>query len=490
MKQIKTLFVVSLLITCMYIPCIAAAGNNDGMGMAADAQVNKTIGQAQAANSRIGSAGPDMAAGAQAIRRDGRNDLQRAREIYRNNRTPENQQMLMGAAQDHLLQMLDLMIERLELMQEQIKFAEEKNVMVPKGASGTINRRILELEGYKLEVESADTAADLRSVARSINQEWGSIRREILHYAKYMIAVRTEAYIDKANDIFDLLEVKISELEGEDVDTTDLRRNLDEFDAKLVCVENNHALAKEAVSDDEINSGDVQKYIRNANRCIGEANHILRVMFKELRALEGYRNGAVVLSGSGTLEASGSGTAWVSGSPDLALSCDQGTLMARDRAGDMVIDVTGSGVKDQSGIWTMYNGFDGTADITGSDVSVALVGSGIDLTVTGTGQAILVGDGTYQVRGSDDGLISSGDWQEQRDEYEIGIEAIVSEEDEYAGDLADEAEDEPAANETVNESADDPANESDSETDEVLGGDADTSGNETESETGDSEVAS
>jgi len=522
MKQITTLFVVSLLLTCMYIPCIAAAGNNDGLH-AYDAQVNKTIGQVQAANVRAGSAGMDLAADARAAMKDAKDDLQRAREIYRNNRTPENKQRLIDTAKDHLLHMLDLMIERLELLQEQIEFAEENNIIVPKGASDNIDRYIMRLESYEPEVESADTAADLRSVARSINQEWRSIHKELLHYAKYMAAVRTEAYIDKANDTSDLLEVKISALEGEDVDTTDLRQNLDEFNAKLDCVEENYELAKAAVSDDEINPGEVQQYIRNVSRCIREANQILRELFKELRVLEGYRNGAVVLSGSGTLEASGSGTAWISGSSDLGLSCDYGTLMVRDRAGDTNVTVTGNGVKDQSSRWTVYHGFDGTADITGSDVSVALVGSGIDLTVTGTGRAILVGDGTYQVHGSDGGLISSGDWQEQRDEYDIGIEAIVSEEDESTGDdltnesdsgtdevgdgdadtsgnetesgtdggesadeAEDEVEDEPAANETVNESA----NETDSGTDEVGDGDADASGNETESGTDDSGVAS
>ena len=475
MNQIKTLFVVSLLLTCMYIPCIAAAGNNGGL-RAYDAQVNKTIGQVQAANVRDGSAGIGMAADAQAIRRAGRNDLQRAREMYQNNRTPENQQMLTGAAKDHLLQMLDLMIERLELLQERIEFAEENNILVPENASENIDRYILRLEGYKPEVESADTPADIRSVARSINQEWRSIRREILRYTKYMIAVRIEAYIDKAGDISDRLDVKISELEDEGADTTNLRQNQEDFKEKLVCVEENYELAKEAVSDDEINSGEVRQYIRNASHCIREANHILREIFRELRALEGYRNGAVILNGTGTLEASGSGTAWMHGSLDLALVCDYGTLMVHDRAGDMDINVTGNGVKDQTGRWTIYHGFDGTADITGSDVSVVLVGSGVELTVTGTGRVILVGDGTYQVSGSGGDVISSGDWQEPRDEYEIGIAESVSEEDESTGDES--------ADETVNKSADEPANESDSETDEDGDGDADASGNETESESG------
>jgi hypothetical protein len=185
-------------------------------------------------------------------------------------------------------------------------------------------------------------------------------------------------------------------------------------------------------------------------------------------------NGAVILNGTGTLEASGSGTAWIHGSLDLALVCDYGTLMVHDHTGDMVVNVTGSGVKDQSGRWTMYHGFDGTADITGSDVSVVLVGSGIDLTVTGTGRAILVGDGIYQTLGSDDSLILSGDWQEPRDGYKIGVDESVFEEDESTG----------------GESTDEAANESDSETDEVGDGDTDASGNETESGTDDSGAAS
>ena len=441
MKQITTLFVVSLLLTCMYVPCIAAAGNNDGL-RAYDAQVNKTMGQARAANVSTGSAGMGMAADAQAIKGAGGNGLQRAQQIYRNDRTPENRQMLMGAAQDHLLQMLDQMIERLELLQEQVEFAEDKDITVPKGASESLDRYKLRLEGYKPQVQSADTEADLMLVARSINQEWGPIRREILHYAKYMVAARTGAYIGKANDISDRLDAKISKLGDEGVDTTDLRQNLDDFNAKIVCVEENYELAKDAVSNNEINPLDVRQYIQNSRRCIVEANHLLREMFKELRSLEGYSSGAVlsngtgtvVLTGTGTLEASGSGMVWIHGSPDLALSCDNGTLKLQDHAGDMKITVTGNGVKGQSGIWTMYRGFDGTTDITGSDVSVALVGSGIELTVTGTGQAILTGDGTYQVSGSDDSLISSGDWQEPRDGYEVGMDASVFEEAEFSGD--------------------------------------------------------
>ncbi|PXF60449.1 MAG: hypothetical protein C4B59_09235 [Candidatus Methanogaster sp.] len=474
MNKIKTLFVVSLLLTCLYIPCIAAAGNNDGLHTQ-DAQVDRTVGQAHA--------GMGVAADAQATRRDSRDELQRAREVYRNDKTPENQQMLMDAAKDYLLQMLDLMIGRLTLLQERIEFAEKNNILVPDGASENIDRYIIRFEGYEIEVRSADTAADIRSVARSINHEWRSSRREILHCTKYMLASRIELYLEKANNIYDRLDVKIGELEDEDVDTTNLRQNQEDFKEALVCIEENYELAKEAVSDDEINSGEVRQYIRNASRCIREANNLLRDMFRELRALEGYMDGAVILTGTGSFDASGSGTAWLHGSLDLALVCDSGTLMVRDRAGDMEIAVTGNGVKGQSGRWTVYHGFDGTADITGSDVSVVLVGSGVDLTVTGTGRAILVGDGTYQVKGSGGDMISSGDWQEPRDGYEIGVDESVSEEGDSTGDdLLDEAEDETAV--------DDTANEPDSGTDDAGDGDTDTSNNETESGTDDNGATS
>jgi len=452
MNKIKTLFVVSLLLTCLYIPCIAAAGNNDGQHTH-DAQVNRTIGQAHAASVRAGPAGMGVAADAQATRKGSKDDLQRAREAYRNDKTPENQQVLTDAAKDHLLQMLDLMIGRLEFLQERIEFAEKNDILLPDGASENVDRYILRFEGYKIEVRSADTATDIRSIARSINQEWRSSRREILHCTKYMLAARIELYLEKANNIYDRLDVKIGEHDDEGVDTTNLRQNQEDFKEALVCVEENYELAKEAASDDEVNSGEVQQYIQNASRCIREANNLLREMFRELRALEGYRNGAVILNGTGSFDASGSGTAWLHGSLDLTLVCDYGTLMVCDRAGDMEIAVTGNGVKDQSGRWTVYHGFDGTADITGSDVSVVLVGSGVDLTVTGTGRAILVGDGVYHVSGSGGDIISSGDWQEPRDEYKIGIDESVSEDGESTGDdSVDEAKDDTAANETVNES--------------------------------------
>lgn len=479
MNRIKTFFIVSLLLTCLCIPCIAAADNDEEVHTHG-AQVNKTTGQAQVASVHTGHIG--MAADAQATGRDNRDNLQRARETYRNNKTPENQQMLVDAAKDRLLQMLDLMIGRLKLLQERIEFAEDNRLLVPDNASENVDRYILSLEGYQSEVSSADTAADIRSVARSINMEWRSSRREILHCTKYMLAARIELYLMKANNISDRLDVKIGELEDEGADTTDLRENQEDFKEKLVCVEENYERAKEAISNDELNSSEVRQYIQNSSRCIREANHILREMFKELRALEDYMGGAVMLNGTGSLDANGSGTAWIIGSLDLVLSCDHGTLMVRDRTGDMEITVTGNGVKDQSDRWTMYHGFNGTADITGSDVSVVLAGSGVDLTVTGTGRAILVGDGIYQVKGSGGDVSLSGDWQEPRDKHRISIANSVSEGDESTGDdSADEAEDEPA---------DDLADESDSGTDEVGDGDTDTPGNETESETADNGAAS
>ena len=281
MNQIKTLFVVSLLLLSACIPCVAAAGN-DGRP-----QADKNIGQAPAADARAGPGGMmgDTAA-----------EVKRAREMYLRDRTPENLEKLKDVEKDHFTQVIDTMIERLEVLQKRIKAAEDKNTMVPEGASDNIDKYIERLEEQKPNISAANTPDDIRAVARSIDMEWKSIRKEILHYTKFMIAVQIDMYIEKANNITDRLDARIAELGNDDVDTANMIQNLDEFKEKLGCVEENYKLAEDAIADDEINTGEVQQYIRNASSCIREANDCLGKVFREMRTLEGYESGDVSVS--------------------------------------------------------------------------------------------------------------------------------------------------------------------------------------------------
>ncbi len=109
--------------------------------------------------------------------------------------------------------------------------------------------------------------------------------------------------------------------------------------------------------------------------------------------------------GEGSLTAQGDGMAILRGRGTVDLS-GNGILWIKDAAGDAVIEVTGSGQKEEfPDGWIQYAGFHGTAHVEGSRIGVIVAGVDIELTAQGRGMARLWGHGTYQ---SPDG---TGEWR-------------------------------------------------------------------------------
>ncbi|MEW6093783.1 MAG: hypothetical protein AB1531_07450 [Chloroflexota bacterium] len=122
--------------------------------------------------------------------------------------------------------------------------------------------------------------------------------------------------------------------------------------------------------------------------------------------------------GTGTLTASGDGLAGIRGNGSVHIT-GNGILYIRDYAGDASIQVTGSGVKTElPNGWIRYMGFHGTADVSGSMISVALSGYDIDLQASGTGKFLLRGNGTYSVV-RDGVVILSGTWTESAEVQQL-----------------------------------------------------------------------
>jgi hypothetical protein len=105
---------------------------------------------------------------------------------------------------------------------------------------------------------------------------------------------------------------------------------------------------------------------------------------------------SAVLRGTGILDARGSGLVAVKGRIDLEVSADRGILLVKDIAGDADVDVTGDGGTGQFHGFDVYFGT-GSAQITGSDVAVIVVGKDINLHVVGKGWAYLKGRGQFMV---------------------------------------------------------------------------------------------
>lgn len=100
--------------------------------------------------------------------------------------------------------------------------------------------------------------------------------------------------------------------------------------------------------------------------------------------------------GRGSLTAEGDGIAILRGRSTVDLS-GNGILWVKDVAGDAVIEVTGSGQKEEfPDGWLQYAGFHGTAHIEGSRIAVIVAGVDVELTAEGRGMAWLWGHGSYQ----------------------------------------------------------------------------------------------
>lgn len=120
--------------------------------------------------------------------------------------------------------------------------------------------------------------------------------------------------------------------------------------------------------------------------------------------------------GKGSLTAQGDGIAILRGRGTVDLS-GNGTLWIKDAAGDALIEVTGTGQKEEfSDGWIQYAGFHGTAHVEGSRLGIVLAGVDIELTAEGRGIARLWGHGSYQSSNGD------GEWKSTR----LGARVILA----------------------------------------------------------------
>ena len=123
--------------------------------------------------------------------------------------------------------------------------------------------------------------------------------------------------------------------------------------------------------------------------------------------------------GDGTLRANGDGLAGIRGNGNITIS-GNGILWIRDSAGDAVINISGNGGHRSEGEngWIRYSGFDGQATVSGSRVTVALSGFGINLTATGSGKFIMRGNGSYTIE-KDGVIVLDGVWTEEAQVFSI-----------------------------------------------------------------------
>lgn len=291
--------------------------------------------------------------------------------------------------------------------------------------SNNIEDYIYQLEDLKDDVEAAETSEEFQAVIREIRDIWQHANLESRYFILGTANNRVDSFLVRGESISDRIKAEIERLADEGVDTEKPEQLLDEYNEALEEAKDTHGEVKElfgthnGFDDDGVfeDAEDAREFLDEANSLMKETQQqlkdvtaVLREIFAELKQ---HRPGSADLNGTGKLTASGNGEATMSGNMELEISARSGVLTITDYDGNAEVDVTGYGTKEDLGNGTvMYSGFDGTTEISGSSVTVVILGNGIELTSKGTGSVGLRGYGTYDVE-KDGRHILSNDWAPQ-----------------------------------------------------------------------------
>ncbi len=328
---------------------------------------------------------------------------------------------LKNATRNFLLHTIDYTILHLEVLEDSAIKAEDSG-FAPFIATDNLKNYIGQLEDLKDDVEAAETREEFQAVIDEIRNIWQHINLESRYFILGTANNRVDSFLERGESISDRIEAEIERLVDAGVDTTELERLQDKYNEALEEAKDSHDQATQLFDEHNgfDNDGvledaeDAREFLDEAGSLVRETQQqlkdgysVLREIFAELKE---HRPGSADLSGTGKLTASGDGKATMSGDMEAKISARGGILTITDYDGNAEVDVTGYGTKEDIGDGVVrYSGFDGNADISGSSVTVVILGDDIELTVEGTGSVILRGYGTYNVE-KDGKHISSNDW--------------------------------------------------------------------------------
>jgi len=328
---------------------------------------------------------------------------------------------LKNATRNFLFRTIDYTIIRLEVLEDSAIRAEDSG-FAPFIASDNIGDYINQLKDLEGDVEAAETREEFQAVISEIRDIWQHANLESRYFTFGTANNRVDSFLERGESISDRIEAEIERLADAGVDTEKMEQLQYEYNDALQDAKNSHNKATQpfdehnGFDDDGVleNAEDASEFLDEAGGLMGETQQqlrdghsVLREIFAELKE---HRPGSADLSGTGKLIATGNGKATMSGDMEAKISARGGMLTITDYDGNAEVDVTGYGTKEDIGDGVVrYSGFDGTAGISGSSVTVVVLGDDIELTAEGTGSVILRGYGTYDVE-KDGRHISSNDW--------------------------------------------------------------------------------
>ena len=260
------------------------------------------------------------------------------------------------------------------------------------------------LEALIPRIDDMTTILDALTIIRDYLDIWKDYIWKAKKYYGTVVLTNLDKLTDKGNEIGDMMNDKITFLEGQGQDVTELERIYTSYMQHVKTVEDKSAEAWVKINAMNGWEGHQILFLEAATLYV-EAQSEGRLAMQDLRAFvnELKDMGVIVGVGTGTVYAVGSGSAEISGDGMVTLqSLDDadGTMQVWDYVGEAVININAAGSTENGDGSTTYTGVT-SGTVTGSDIRVIVRGNGYSLKAAGSGQVTLVGTGYYHFGNAD-----------------------------------------------------------------------------------------
>jgi hypothetical protein len=326
---------------------------------------------------------------------------------------------LVEKTRDYLEKAIDHMISYLDNVKSRAE-QPENNGIFPFDVSNNTDSHITQLEQLRTKVQQDNTTEELRADNKELKDINTGISLETRYDYEILLNNTIGKFIAKSDNVSTRLNTAIQNLNNKSKDTSNLVAIASNFTNLMQEAAANQqkteALLEVHTGFDNsgmvINNTDAKAFLKQVDDSQKETIKILKDASKQLqffvsndkilssgsvvtdqsRNQETGRNRQTPVMGTGTLIANGSGRAVIQGNVTVTLSGINGTLMVSSNA---AVNTDGGTNQILGNGQVEYQGFN-SATITGSNIRIGISGNNINLTASGTGAAILTGNGIYR----------------------------------------------------------------------------------------------
>ena len=214
--------------------------------------------------------------------KDARADWITAKQKYQNSKNAQNTGEALEKGKDFLLKADKTLVAYLETISTYVDGEPSLSDTEKANIQSELISDINWLENKQSEIEDASTKSELTDLAKQVRERWNEIKPATKRIVGDIMNSKVLWLINRAEEASVKVEDKITELQDNGKDTTDLENWLDDFNEKIELAKEKHTQAKNQFASIK-NVQDSDKLFREGNAFTKEANQYIRNAYKDLK---------------------------------------------------------------------------------------------------------------------------------------------------------------------------------------------------------------